>query len=407
MKEFRPNTSAEIKNAILDALSRDCALAICGGGSKAGLGGEVNSDWVLNTSNLTGILDYEPNELVLTARAGTSISEIDAVLKEAGQHLSFEPPDWQLFLGNEGSIQTLGGVIASNFSGPRRIATGAARDFFLGLEMVTGRGEIIKSGGKVVKNVTGYDLCKLLAGSYGTLGVLTEVTVKCQPLSEKVRTVLVLNLSEKQAIEAMSDALNSHLSITGAAHLPKTTSVKSRANYVGQAGTSITALRIEGVEVSVIERCKELSKRMSVFGTVEELHYHNSKNLWEEIANIYYFCDNLEPVWRVSIPPYSGADFVEALRREMNVEVYFDWGGGLVWVQLLEHKEEEGGSEMRALALKHGGHAALVRAGNVKLMRTPFIEVQDPGIAWLNQQIKQSFDPKGILNPSKVFGALL
>ncbi|MEK9692657.1 MAG: FAD-binding protein, partial [Rhodospirillaceae bacterium] len=201
MKEFRPNTSAEIKTAILDALSRDCALAICGGGSKAGLGGEVNSDWVLNTSNLTGILDYEPNELVLTARAGTSISEIDAVLKEAGQHLSFEPPDWQLFLGNEGSIQTLGGVIASNFSGPRRIATGAARDFFLGLEMVTGRGDIIKSGGKVVKNVTGYDLCKLLAGSYGTLGVLTEVTVKCQPLSEKVRTVLVLNLSEKQAIE--------------------------------------------------------------------------------------------------------------------------------------------------------------------------------------------------------------
>jgi len=407
MKEFRPNTSAEIKNAILDALSRDCALAICGGGSKAGLGGEVNSDWVLNTSNLKGILDYEPNELVLTARAGTSISEIDAVLKEAGQHLSFEPPDWQLFLGNEGSIQTLGGVIASNFSGPRRIATGAARDFFLGLEMVTGRGEIIKSGGKVVKNVTGYDLCKLLAGSYGTLGVLTEVTVKCQPLSEKVRTVLVLNLSEKQAIEVMSDALNSHLSITGAAHLPKTIAVKSRANYVGQAGTSITALRIEGVEVSVIERCKELSKRMSVFGTVEELHYHNSKNLWEEIANIYYFCDNLEPVWRVSIPPYSGADFVEALRREMNVEVYFDWGGGLVWVQLLEHKEEEGGSEMRALALKHGGHAALVRAGNVKLMRTPFFEVQDPGIAWLNQQIKQSFDPKGILNPGKVFGALL
>ena len=407
MKEFRPNTSAEIKTAILDALSRDRALAVCGGGSKAGLGGEVNSDWVLNTSNFTGIVDYEPNELVLTAKAGTPISEIASVLKEASQHLSFEPPDWQLFLGNEGSTQTIGGVIASNFSGPRRVATGAARDFFLGLEMVTGRGEIIKSGGKVFKNVTGYDLCKLLAGSFGTLGILTEVSVKCQPLSQKVRTVLVLNLSEQQAVEVMSDGLNSHLSITGAAHLPEKTALKSKVNYVSQAGTSITALRIEGVEVSVIERCRNLRKLMSTFGTVEELHYHNSKKLWEEIANINYFCNDKESVWRVSIPPYAGAAFVEAVRREINVEVYFDWGGGLVWVKLLEHKGEKWGSEMRALARKYGGHAALVRPGNVNPKRTPFFEVQDPGIAWLNRQIKHSFDPKGILNPGKIVGALL
>ena len=272
--------------------------------------------------------------------------------------------------------------------------------------MVTGRGEIIKSGGKVFKNVTGYDLCKLLAGSYGTLGVLTEVSVKCQPLSQKVRTVLVLNLSEQQAVEAMSDGLNSHLSITGAAHLPEKTASKSRVNCVGQAGTSITALRIEGVDVSVIERCKKLRKRMSAFGTVEELHYHNSKTLWEEIADINYFCDNKEPVWRVSIPPYSGAAFVEAVRREINVEVYFDWGGGLVWVKVLEHKEEKWGAEIWALALRHGGHAALVRAGNVNPKRTPFFDFQDPGIAWVNQKIKHSFDPKGILNPGKVVGAL-
>ena len=218
----------------------------------------MRADALLDVSRLAGVLDYEPAELVLTARPGTPLKEIEALLAGAGQMLSFEPPDWRGLLGTEGE-PTLGGTIACNLSGPRRLRAGAARDYFLGFSAINGRGESFKAGGKVVKNVTGYDLCKLMAGSFGTLALLTEVTIKVMPRPETACTLLLPGLSDETAIPLMAGALNSPHEISGAAHLPT-----AAAQRLGFAESALTALRLEGPAPSIAFRVEAL---VNAFGS--------------------------------------------------------------------------------------------------------------------------------------------
>ena len=254
-------SEARIVDALAWAGEKKARLEVRGAGSKAAIGRPIEADLVLDTSRLTGVLDYAPAELVLTARAGTRLAEVEALLADAGQMLAFEPIDYGPLLGGQPGAATLGGLIASNASGPRRLTAGAARDHFLGFMAVSGRGEAFKAGGKVVKNVTGYDLSKLMAGSWGTLCVLTEVTLKVLPRPQTCATVLVRGLSDAKAARAMSLAVGSPADVSGAAHLPA--GVAARAALGAEA---VTALRLEGFGPSVAARILTLTEKLAPFG---------------------------------------------------------------------------------------------------------------------------------------------
>ncbi len=219
MTHLRPADEQQLSEAIATCSVRGETLELSAGGSKRGYGRKVDAAHTLDLSAFAGIRLYEPEELVLTAGAATDLGEIERALAAARQHLAFEPPDWRHLWGSN-AAPTLGGVIACNLSGPRRLRDGAARDHHLGFRAVSGRGEQFKSGGRVVKNVTGYDLSKLIAGSFGTLAAATEVTVKTVPAPEETRTLLLSGLGDAEALAAMTAALAAPYEVSGAAHLP-------------------------------------------------------------------------------------------------------------------------------------------------------------------------------------------
>ena len=339
--------------------------------------------------------------LVLSARAGTPLVEIEAALAEHNQQLSFEPPDWGALLGNE-IPPTIGGVVGANLAGPRRIKAGAARDHVLGVSMVTGRGEPVKTGGRVVKNVTGYDLCKLITGSYGTLAVATDIILKVLPAGEKVRTVLVVGLNEITAVKAMTEALSSPYDVSAAAFLPGNLTDRSGVSYISGAAASITAVRMEGPGPSVEARCSALRSMLGRYGDVEELHFHNSRKFWQEIGNVTPFVEDTGPVWRVSVPPSAAALVTETIRDGANAEFYLEWGGGLIWMRLPNNTDAAGAAVIRAAIKPCGGHATLIRASAEIRSQIAVFQPQATGLEALNRRVKQGFDPANILNPGRM-----
>lgn len=399
---LEPADSAELELLIGDALENRTTLEVVGAGSKRALGQTMDVDKIVSLSQLTGITLYEPDELVLSARAGTPLVEIETALAEHNQQLSFEPPDWGALLGSN-IPQTIGGVIATNLAGPRRIQAGAARDHVLGVSMVTGRGETIKTGGRVVKNVTGYDLCKLITGSYGTLAVATDITVKVLPAGEKVRTVLVAGLNEIAAVGAMTAALSSPYDVSAAAFLPGNLSGRSEVSYISGASVSIAAVRVEGPAPSVEARCSALRTMLGALGDIEELHFHNSHKFWQEIGNVTPFAEKAGSVWRVSVPPSAVVTVIQIIREGVDAEFYVDWGGGLIWIQLPNEADDDGGAVLIREAIKScGGHATLIRASAEIRSRIAVFQPQEKGVAALNRRVKQGFDPANILNPGRM-----
>jgi glycolate oxidase FAD binding subunit len=354
---------------------------------------------------MSGIVSYHPEELVLTARAGTHMREIVVALAERGQHLAFEPPDFTALYSPDdaGSPRgdTLGGVLATNLAGSRRFAAGAARDHFLGFTAVNGRGEIFKAGGQVVKNVTGYDLPKLMAGSFGTLALMDEVTVKTLPRPEKTRTVLLYGLDGPAASAAMTKALGGAYDVNGAAYLPDLLAQRSKTELVGGRG-SVTALRVEGSAPSVAHHCAAL--RRDLGGESEELHTTNSVVLWREIRDVAGFFDPENILWRVSVPPNHGPGIAASFAIEVQgSDFYLDWGGGLIWLSLpLEHGANA--EHVRGALTRCGGHATLIRAPEAARAKGPVFEVE--GSPALMRRVKQAFDPDGILNPGRMVGGL-
>lgn len=399
---FRPETDRQVAEAVAWAAAEEIPLEVLGHGSKRGFGRPVQASHSLDLSALSGITLYEPEELVLSAKAGTPLSEIQAALAERKQALAFEPADYGPLLGGEADSATIGGVLACNLAGPRRIKAGAARDHFLGAAAVSGRGEIFKSGGRVVKNVTGYDLCKLLAGSYGTLSVMTQVTVKVLPVPEKTRTVLLQGLDAEGGLAAMTRALASSHEVSGAAHLPAELAAESQVSYLREAGAAITALRIEGPAASVEYRCAALRRELGDLADTEELHGHNSAAFWREVRDAAAFVGRKdEVVWRLSVPPQSGPAVAAALARGGEGRAYFDWGGGLIWLAL-PPSDDADHARIRAAVESTGGHATLVRAPKATRAAIPVFQPQEAGLAALTQRVKDSFDPRGVLNPGRM-----
>jgi len=401
---LKPETAEQVLDAVKWAAASESPLAVKGQGSKEGFGRAVEADCWLDLSGLTGIGCYEPNELFMTAGAATTLAEIEAALRQNNQQMAFEPADLGILLGGEGDAGTIGGAIACNLAGPRRIKVGAARDHFLGFNAVSGRGETFKSGGTVVKNVTGFDLSKLIAGSFGTLAVMTEVTFKVLPAPEKTRTVLVLGLSDQDAMKAMAKALGSSHEVSGAAHLPEAAAKGSKVSHVAGTGRSVTAFRVEGPGPSVEHRCRALTALLGGGASVEELHSENSALLWREICDVRLLDGdggNGRQVWRLSVPPMNGAGVAEQLTAGTGAAVFYDWGGGLIWLTM-DATPDAGHETVRRAVEAAGGHATLVRAGADVRNRVPVFEPQTGALREITARIKEGFDPKGILNPGRM-----
>lgn len=335
---------------------------------------------------------------MLSAKAGTPITDIEALLAEYGQQLAFEPLDYGPLLGGEAGRGTIGGVLAGNLSGPRRIKAGAARDHILGINAISGRGEVFKSGGRVVKNVTGYDISKLMAGSWGTLAVLTDVTFKVLPAAETETTIVLRGLFDDAAASAMALAMASPAEVSGAAHLPQ--GVSARLGDGSTASASATLLRIEGFGPSVDYRVGHLTSLLGA-GLAETLSGDASKSLWRAIRDCRPFAEGTEkPVWRVSMPPMATHEMLLALRMEVAVDAFYDWAGGLAWLQMESDPEAD---LLRNMIRKFGGgHATLVRATPAHRATAAVFHPQPPPLAALSARLKEQFDPKGILNPGRM-----
>lgn len=403
-ERYRPETSEQLRDLVAWAAAEETPLDVAGSGSKRVLGRPGNSDHRLDLTAFNGIEMYEPEELVLTAGAGTPLADIENALAVARQQLAFEPPDLGPLLGAAPGAGTLGGLLACNFAGPRRVSAGAARDHFLGFEAISGRGEAFKSGGRVVKNVTGYDLSKLMCGSWGTLGVMTTVTVKVLPVAEKAWTVLVLGLDAAQAGEAMSQALQSPYEVSGAAYVPADLARASQVSYVAGAGRSVTAIRIEGPGPSVEYRCKALRENLGALGETEELHSHNSGAFWREVRDVAPFVRDGDDrcVWKLSVPPTEGPALADTLALETGGEAFLDWGGGLIWLAV-DAPADAAHETVRAGVARTGGHATLMRAPEPVRAAVPVFHPPEPGVAALLGRVKESFDPRGILNPGRMY----
>ncbi len=393
---FRPAEEDALVDILADALEREEPVELVAGGSKRGLGRPLQLPHVVDLSAFAGIRLYEPEELVLTASAATPLAEIEAALAAKAQMLAFEPGDWRALLGAEDRAQTIGGILACNLSGPRRIRQGAARDHFLGFRAVSGRAEAFKAGGRVVKNVTGYDLPKLIAGSYGTLAALTEITVKVLPAPETTATLLLAGLDDRAAQRAMTAGLTSPHEVSGAAHLAESVA----SNLAG--GAACTLLRLEGPGPSVIARTQALRAELAAFGAVDVLDAASSLPLWRAIADAAPLVPRAgRAVWRVSVPPSAGPDLAERVARGADLHHFFDWGGGLVWLAV-KGRDDAGAALIRG-ALAEGGHATLVAAPDAVRTSVPVFEPQPPALAALAARVKDGFDPRRILNRGRLY----
>ncbi|MGY5778710.1 FAD-binding protein [Rhizobium sp. LEGMi135b] len=398
MTEFHPKTEEEAASVISDHTARGAALAIVGGNTRSGFGNVVTSDAVLSSRGLAGIVAYNPGEMVMTARAGTPVAEIEAVLAESGQMMAFEPMDHRPLMATEGA-PTIGGIFAANVSGPRRFVSGAARDSLLGVRFVNGRGEIVKAGGRVMKNVTGLDLVKLMAGSHGTLGLLTEVTFRVPPKPKTEETIVLSGLNDAEAANAMAAVMALPLEVSGAAHLPLTVAWSFLDGKLPQG--EATVLRIEGLPGSVAVRGEKLAAAMGRLGSVKRLEEDDSRRLWREIRNVKPYADGTSrPVWRASVAPGTGHQLVAALRLEEGVDAYYDWQGGLVWMRM--EAEPEGEMLRRYIHALGGGHATLMRATPAHRAMTAAFQPQPEAVALLSARVKEKFDPAGIFNPGKM-----
>jgi glycolate oxidase FAD binding subunit len=395
-------TEDSIVAAVADAVRTREPLLVQGNGTKSGMLRPVQAARTLSTAGLSGINLYAPKELIISAWAGTPLPEIEAALAEAGQHLIAEPPDFSELLGVTGKPQTLGGVVATNLSGPRRVAWGAMRDHVMGVRAVTGRAEVIRSGGRVLKNVTGLDLCKLLTGSHGTLGVITEITLKVLPAPRATGTLVLPGLDATDGVAALSAALGSPFGVSGAAWLPAEAAV--RIPSLAGVGGSATLIRIEEFPASVEYRIGRLKDQFAMDGAVI-FDTEVSKAVWKDVrdARPLALSTAENAVWRISVRPSAGPLVLETLRPR-GVEGFLDWGGGLVWLSGPAHTVTHAAVEAAAQAAN--GTWTLLRARDTLRSAVRVVPDEVAALARITAGVKAAMDPAGILNPGRMYAGL-
>jgi glycolate oxidase FAD binding subunit len=400
----------DVEQAVRAAIASEQPLEIIGHGSRRQIGQPMATNALLELSALNAVSAYEPNELIITVQAGAPLADVQSLIDSKNQQFAFEPMDTSVLLGVSGA-GTIGGMIGAGLAGPRRIKAGGARDHLLGAHAVSGFGDSFKTGGRVVKNVTGYDLCKLLAGSWGTLAVMTEATLKVMPKPESERTLMLRGLDDPSANRAMTAALGSPFDVSGAAHLPNSALRPAVGDLpsLGAAGQAVTLLRLEGIAASVADRAGSLGKSLAPFGVVEVVQDAISAAIWRSIRDVQPFAANdvlgTWPVWRIVCPPASGGALGQALARDTGGDVIYDWGGGLIWVALPPRPDAQA-SLLRQRVAAAGGHAMLVRASEPVRRNVEVFHPQSAGLAALSERVRHSFDPKNILNRGRLMRAV-
>jgi glycolate oxidase FAD binding subunit len=400
----------DVEQAVRAAIASEQPLEIVGHGSKRLIGQPMATNALLDLSALNAVTAYEPNELIITVQAGAPLADVKSLIDSKSQQFAFEPIDTSLLLGTAAQAGTIGGMIGAGLAGPRRIKAGGARDHLLGAHAVSGFGDSFKTGGRVVKNVTGYDLCKLLAGSWGTLAVMTEVTLKVMPRPESERTLVLRGLDDVTANRAMTAALGSPFDVSGAAHVPNSAfpaagGLDDLGSDLGSPRQALTLLRLEGITASVAHRAAALAKLLSPFGTAEIVEDAASAAAWISVRDAAPFAASgalgAWPVWRIVCPPAAGGVLGERLSRDTGGDVIYDWGGGLIWAAL-PPKPDAQAALVRARVDAVGGHATLIRASEQVRRNVDVFHPQAAGLAALSERVRTSFDPKNILNRGRM-----
>lgn len=392
----RPDSEAQVSDLVMQALADKSSFSIQGGGTRAPLGRPAQTQSIISTARLSGIALYEPAEMVMTVRAGTPLAHFEALLAEHNQMLPFEPMDHRALFGTQGE-PTIGGVFAGNISGPARINRGACRDAAIGVRLVNGRGEIIKSGGRVMKNVTGLDLTKLTCGAFGTLGLVTEISFKVLPKPEASATLELSGLSDQSAGQAMALALTSPFDPDGVAHLP--------ASIAGEHAR--TLIRISNFKSSVDYRLAALEKILHAFGKARRIDGAESAALWQAIRDVAFFAAPDErAIWRVSTAPSRGPDVVARFNAAIpDARHFYDWGGGLVWIAA-PPRVDAGDAALRAALAQFGGHATLIRAPDSLRASLNVFHPLGPVKQRISAGLKASFDPAALFEPGRMYAGI-
>ena len=403
-----PQNEREVATLIRKFYKSNIPIELIGSGSKRKIGKTLQCAKTLNLSKLNGIIEYLPEELYIKVKAGTSIKTIEQELKKNNQQLAFEPIDFGYFLNGESDYGTAAGQVACNISGSRRFKVGSVRDHVLGFRGVNGRGEIIKSGGVVVKNVTGYDLSKLICGSYGTLVALTEITFKVLPLPEESKTLVINNQKIEKAVHFLDKSISSSNDISGAVFFPDKPMISGssmnientfKLNDLKQEG-SITAIRIEGSKNSIDHRIENLINELQITNlNIAILEVHQSEVFWNKVKALEFFSNSKNSIIRIVIPPSECVNLIYQFSSKF--KYYLDWGGALMWLEVFELSEEMFES-IRKKVVKRGGYVTMIKNSNY----LPYVEdvftISSERFN-ISQNIKKSFDPKRILNPGKMY----
>jgi glycolate oxidase FAD binding subunit len=403
---YMPRNEVELAGFVKDARAGQHPLEICGFRSKREAGRPLNPAAVISTAKLSGITLYEPKELVISAKAGTPLYEVEAALAQHNQELPFEPADFSRIYGHDALAASVGGIAAMNISGPRRILRGAARDYMLGIRAVNGEGTPVKSGGRVMKNVTGVDLVRGLSGSWGTLAVFTEITFKVLPKAPESRTVMFLGLSDEAATGVMSAAMGTPYEVSGTIHLHGALTARLSDQEIAPAKTALTALRIEGAPRSLGYRMEKLRRELAPFGDTYELDSGRSAEFWADIRSLSFLSADFErPLWRITTAPSKAPHIVRALSAFFEVNAAYEWSGGLLWLEL-PPSSDASVTEMRRVLAEFDADSMLMRAP--RAVRSG-VEVFHP-LPFANmkiaQTLKKAFDPAGILNPGRMYAGV-
>lgn len=404
MTADHPDNLNEMLSVIAEAMADGTPLSVSGCASKSDWGYAIADARPVSVDRWAGIIDYQPDELILTVRAGTPMTEINKTLANKNQMLGFEPPDPSVLfaktdLSNKGSI---GGVLATNSSGSRRLTAGAARDFLLGFEAASGRGERFRSGGKVVKNVTGYDLSKLICGSFGTLAIMDELTLKTLPRPEVSKSVLIPAVDLAAAVRNIAAILATPHEPSAAAILPSDIVALASLDSSLDYGQMLAVIRFEGFAISVNDRVNAV---LSLYPDGDSIDDAASQTLWQAIGNTALLADAAGDIWKLSCAPSAAPSVINALPDEWPLRYYADWAGGLLWLDV--PSGGVAGTILRQVLADHGGgFAQLIRdAGNTRSLVPPFQPLPSPQLE-LHKRIKAAFDPKGILNPGRMHHAI-
>ena len=399
---MRPADETELCRLIVEAASDRMPIEIRGAGSKRAIGRPLQVAGALESSSFRGVTLYEPTELVMSAKAGTPLVDIVERLASRRQMLAFEPIDLGPLNGRAPGGGTIGALFAANLSGSRRISAGAARDHLLGFRAVNGRGEVIKSGGRVMKNVTGYDLCRGIAGSWGTLAMLTEVTFKVLPRPEESRTLLFYGMLDEIAVEVLCAAMGSPLEVSGAAHIQAPLVARLRMPRLAAQRKAVTALRLESFSSFLDARVAKLVALCKPYGQAVELQDQESRELWGLINRLAFLDGSTNPVWRISTAPRNGPKVVAQIETYMEARAAYDWSGGLIWVEV-PPTADAGATDIRRIIASHGGHATLMRAEPQVRASVDVFQPLDPIAQAISRRLKLAFDPAGILNPGRMY----